>query len=466
MSFDSLQFVIFFLVTFLVYWRLKGDGARRVFLSAASFFFYAYWDWRYLALMVFVVIVAYVVALRIAASGEASVRKRWVVLGIALHLGVLCFFKYVDFFIGSLNGVASVLGMPADLPLLKILLPVGISFYTFHAISYTVDVYRGVVTPVREISRIALYISFFPQLIAGPIVRSSFFLPQMAKPRPLEGEQLALGVRLFVTGFIYKSGIADNLALICDPVFQAPTHWSAGSLWIAAFAYYGQIYFDFAGYSLMAIGCAWWFGYELPNNFRWPYSSSSVTEFWKRWHISLSSWLRDYLYIPLGGKRQGIWLQNRNLMLTMLLGGLWHGAAWHFVIWGAMHGLALVVHKAWSSLRGGQGAGFSLGGWLLTQLWVFVAWIFFRSESWQSALDFLVRMLRFDDTAGLQALPGYLAIVVFAVLLIDTGYGRWAEGKPRFALPGWSYAVIVGCLLSALLVIVPLSNTPFIYFQF
>jgi len=334
MSFDSIIFGVFFLSTFFVYWSLPQDSWRRVFLTFSSFFFYGFWDYRYIALMLFVIIVAFFTALIIAKSTNQKQRIRWLSIGVVLHLSVLFYFKYVDFFFGSLNGFSDFFGFNIDLPLPNVLLPVGISFFTFHAISYTMDVFRKKVSAELSFFRVALYISFFPQLIAGPIVRSSFFLPQLQYARICNPEFLGKGLQQFLMGFLFKTVLADNLANLADPVFSNPDMYDTSGLWVGALAYYAQIYFDFAGYSLMAIGCAIWFGYHLPNNFTWPYTATSVTEFWSRWHMSLSSWLRDYLYIPLGGNKKGTIFQYRNLMLTMVIGGLWHGASWNFVIWG------------------------------------------------------------------------------------------------------------------------------------
>src|SRR5439155_892317 len=275
---------------------------------------------------------------------RATRRRRTVVLAasIGIDLVILGFFKYYDFFLSNVAAALAYLGIPASLPVMQIILPVGISFYTFHAISYVVDVYRGKIEPEPSFRKIALYISFFPQLIAGPIVRASFIMPQIRRQRAFSPAQQAIGVRLLLRGFIYKAVIADTLAQIADPVFAHVDQYDAHALLTATIAFYGQIYFDFAGYSSMAIGTARLFGYRFPPNFNYPYRAASVTEFWRRWHMSLSFWLRDYLYIPLGGNRGGTVFVCCTLMITMLLGGLWHGGA------GAL---------AWS----GVGALFALG---------------------------------------------------------------------------------------------------------
>lgn len=468
MSFDSITYGAFFLSTFFIYWSLPKDSWRRLFLTLASFLFYGFWDYRYIALMLFVIVVAFFTALAITNSTNETQRKRWLSLGVVSHLSVLFYFKYVDFFLGSLNGFASDLDYKLNLPLPNVLLPVGISFFTFHAISYTVDVFRNKVPAERYFFRVALYISFFPQLIAGPIVRSSFFLPQLQEIRIRNPELLSKGVKQFFIGFLFKTVLADNLASLADPVFNAPEHYDMAGLWVGTLAYYAQIYFDFAGYSLMAIGCALWFGYQLPDNFTWPYSATSVTEFWHRWHMSLSSWLRDYLYFPLGGNRGGVFFQYRNLMLTMIIGGLWHGASWNFIIWGALHGIALVLHKIWFSYRKNKDnnySWFTIGcSWLLTQTWVFIAWIFFRSNNFYDALRILQGLCGFNQ--GEETLSLIFVPIILFPLFIDSVLGRFKEEVKTFYLTPELYAFIVGILLATMLWLKPLNSAAFIYFQF
>lgn len=468
MSFDSLAFAVFFFCSFFIYWRLRSEEGKRLFLTLASIFFYGFWDVRYVALMVFVMAVAYAAGRLIDAASTDGRRKTWLVVAVALHLSVLLFFKYFDFFADSSAQLSLALGLGVSFPRLELMLPIGISFYTFHAISYTVDVYRRQVVAERDPVRIALYISFFPQLIAGPIVRSTFFLPQMRIPKVRDADQLAAGLKSFALGFVFKTVLADNLATIADPVFADPGAWSTQALWIGALAYYGQIYFDFAGYSLMAIGAAAWFGYTLPDNFLWPCTASSVTEFWRRWHVSLSSWLRDYLYIPLGGSRRGRLIMYASLWATMLLGGLWHGASWNFVIWGALHGFALSVHKIWRDLKGRPADDrFHVAGWLLTQLWVLFAWVFFRCREFDTALDFLAGMFGLRESPGVpQQLPAYLIAVIAIALLVDALTGRWRAALPGIRVSSASHAAVIGCAFALALWLIPLTAVPFIYFQF
>jgi D-alanyl-lipoteichoic acid acyltransferase DltB (MBOAT superfamily) len=386
-------------------------------------------------------------------------------------LGVLGIFKYAGFFMGSLAEQTASLGVASPSGALQINLPVGISFYVFHAISYVVDVYRRQVVPNHSPVDVALYIAFFPQLVAGPILRAAQFLPQMKTPRRLDGADLSEGVRLFLLGWCYKVVIADSLAAVVDPVFASPQNWRGLAHWIATLAYAGQIYFDFAGYSSMAIGAALLLGYRMPRNFAYPYSALSITEFWRRWHISLSTWLRDYLFIPLGGNRGGRAFYYRNLMLTMVLGGLWHGASWNFVIWGAMHGAALVGHKMWLGPQPDAVAAVpptlrAAASLLLTQAIVVVAWVFFRSPNLDDALTMMGGMFGHDPAGATRTYEPALALFVLLPIAIDAIAGRWSELRPGVTIGRISSAAALGVIVAALLWAHPLADTPFIYFQF
>jgi len=447
------------------------ERARKWLLTVASYLFYAAWDWRFCFLMLFVTINAFAAG-HLVSSFERSGRKLTLAASIGVDLAVLAFFKYYNFFAANAAVALADLGFPGNLPILQIVLPVGISFYTFHAISYVVDIYRGKVQPETSFVNVALYISFFPQLIAGPIVRATFIMPQIRQRRPFSRSQQAMGIRLLLRGFIYKAVIADMLAQVADPVFAHLDQYDPHALLTAVVAFYGQIYFDFAGYSSMAIGTARLFGYRFPRNFDYPYSSASVTEFWRRWHMSLSFWLRDYVYIPLGGNRGGRLAVYRNLMTTMLLGGLWHGAAWNYVIWGLLHGFGLCVNKAWVTVRPGLpvAVNWQSGSWrtvaiVLTQLWIMVAWVFFRCDSVGEANSVL------GSIVGVHAHPG-AAIVplepwIVLIIAIDHTLG---SGALRWSIPrGWARALSwggIGMLLALALATMPLVQRPFIYFQF
>ena len=289
----------------------------------------------------------YFVGAMLARTENPGRRRGWLILSLCANLGTIAFFKYYNFFVTSAAALLAWLGLPASLHTLNIIIPVGVSFYTFHSMSYTIDVYRGRLKPVSSILDLACFIGFFPQMVAGPIVRASTFLPQLQTTRRFADVDVRGALVLFLTGFIKKACIADAVAPFVDRYFEAPWNFTMASAWVAVLFYAIQIYCDFSGYTDMAIATAGLLGYELPVNFRFPYFARNISDFWHRWHISLSSWLRDYLYIPLGGNRGPAWFVYRNIMITMLLGGLWHGGAWTFVIWGGLHGLALIVHRAW-----------------------------------------------------------------------------------------------------------------------
>ena len=453
MNFVSGDFTLFLAATWLLHWLLPAR-LRKPLLLLASYLFYAAWDWRFCGLMAFVTANAWLAGLYV--HGRRGVL--W--LSIGVDLAVLGWFKYAGFLAaGAVSGLTA-LGLPIALALPPILLPVGISFYTFHAISYVVDVRRGRVPAERAPLDVALYIAFFPQLVAGPILRAAFFLPQLRRHRPFSGIGQSQGLRLILKGLIYKALIADRLAGLADPAFGAIAGQSDTALAIAAIAFYGQIYFDFAGYSALAIGTARLFGFRIPKNFDYPYSALSLTEFWRRWHMSLSFWLRDYVYIPLGGNRAGRGRVLANLMITMVLGGLWHGASWNFVLWGALHGVGLCLHKLWRHL----GIRFESPPWRLcaliaTQLWVLCAWIPFRCADLREVAQVLGALLHI----GLPATGGWILLLIAADHLL----GRFAP-KPVLA-PALARPVFwlgFGGLAALVLASLPLAEKAFLYFQF
>ena len=339
MSFASISFIIFFLVVILgtlIIQKFSSNKVKQIFLLIASYFFYGYWDFRFCFLLLFVTIIAYYTA-------KFKGKKYIYAIGIITPLVVLGFFKYFNFFIDS---VSNIIG--ADIGIFNIILPVGISFYTFQALSYVIDVHRGKIDVENDFIRLSLYLSFFPQLVAGPIVKASEFLPQLKEERKTTINNLKYGIQLMAFGLFKKIVLADHLSVFVDDVFRTPTAFHWATILLAVISYSIQIYFDFSGYSDIAIGCAKCLGYDFNRNFNLPYISQNVTEFWHRWHISLSTWLKEYLYIPLGGNRKGKFRQYLNLFITMTLGGLWHGANWTFVFWGALNGLALCFNKLFS----------------------------------------------------------------------------------------------------------------------
>ena len=330
MIFTSITFFLFYAAVLGLYWLVRGQAQRVWLLLIASQVFYAWWDWRFLFLMWFVTFVSYIGG--IVVDRNERWRKPALVISIVLVLLMLGIFKYFNFFVDSAVSLGNDLGFHMSPHVLNIILPVGISFFTFEAISYVVDIYRREIHAERNIVYTGMYISFFPHLAAGPILRAHDFMPQLRTPKKFDGAEFLIGIKLFLIGYVYKAVFSDGVSPFVDEVYQHLAIYDNLSLVSATVGFYAQIYFDFCGYSLMAIGMARTFGYTLMRNFDFPYISRNITEFWRRWHISLSTWLRDYLYIPLGGNRHGEWKRKRNLMLTMLLGGLWHGANWNFVV--------------------------------------------------------------------------------------------------------------------------------------
>ena len=456
--------VIAFLLT------ARNHRARKLFLLAASYYFYAYWDWRFLGLILASTLIDYSVGLCLKRTTVPAKRKLLLIVSLVCNLGLLGFFKYFNFFVGSLQALIAPLGWHVGS--LNILLPVGISFYTFQSLSYTIDMYRGRIKCCDDFADFALFVSFFPQLVAGPIVRASVFLKQLETPRQLTWLRAGEGFRQFTIGLFKKAFIADRIGVFVDGVFGNAGVFDGPTTWLAVMCYAIQIYCDFSGYSDMAIGAARAIGYDIPVNFKYPYIARSVTDFWRRWHISLSTWLRDYLYIPLGGNRKGPRRVCINIMIVMVLGGLWHGAAWTFVFWGAMHGVALVVTR-WASARidarGLHRAArifLAAGGWLMTMLVVLVAWVFFRSAAggFPQALAILDKMF-----VNLQGVSWYHPFAIFALVLMSmshalqaTRFRHWRD----LPVTKWHTPAVLFLMLWLVIVFPPSGFTPFIYFQF
>ena len=474
MFFNSPEFLVFLPVVLLVYYALSRR-AQNAWLVLASYFFYGWWDWRFCGLLALSTVIDFTCALRIDASSDSRVRRRWLLLSLCANLGILGFFKYFNFFVDSAAALLSAVGLQPHLPVLRVLLPVGISFYTFQTMSYTIDVHRRQLAPTRSFLDFALFVSFFPQLVAGPIERAGNLLRQFAAPRAVTRPMLESGCFLILAGFFRKLVIADGVAPLVDTVFAAPATADWLSLACGAAAFALQIYGDFAGYSDIARGVARLLGFELMVNFRQPYLSRSVTEFWRRWHISLSTWLRDYLYIPLGGNRRGTAATYRNLMLTMLLGGLWHGARWNFVVWGGLHGLFLAVHKyvLTRSHRkiAAESRTFSLPGLLATAATfalVSFAWIFFRAPTFADAASCVAGLATLRG--GLSALPWPLLakLAAFAALTAFLDLPAYRRDSQE-ALLAWPWPLRGATYAAMFLLVVllrPLNDVPFIYFQF
>ncbi len=475
MLFNSWPFVAFFCIVYLVY-RALPHRQQNWFLLLASLFFYGCWDWRFLGLLLFSTGVDYWVARLIEDTADPRQRRRLLSVSMCVDLGILGFFKYCNFFTASFARLLEAIGFQASIPVLQIVLPVGISFYTFQSMSYTIDVYRGLLSPTHKWSDYVLYVSFFPQLVAGPIERSTHLLPQIQNPRNITPDAIASGLRLIVLGYFRKVFIADAVAPMVGACFAAPSNYGGGTLLLGVYLFALQIYGDFAGYSDIARGTSRLFGIDLCLNFRQPYLSSNITEFWRRWHISLSTWLRDYLYIPLGGNRKGRLRTYINNMLTMLLGGLWHGAAWHFVAWGGLHGAYLMVHKMMIGNRkiapDSPATNFTTFViWLfkcfVTFNLVCLAWIFFRADCLTSALKYLYCMFQHGGEWVADIYGVYFLFYGSLACIVDYSCFHFASEVPttdrmRPIFRGAAYAV----MLFLIITIGEYDTQPFIYFQF
>jgi D-alanyl-lipoteichoic acid acyltransferase DltB (MBOAT superfamily) len=473
MLFPTTEFAIFFLVVFLGHWLLQPFRTPwRLFMLAASLFFYGWWNWHFVFLLLAVTAISQAGA-QVVYRARSNRGKRWVLLlTLVAMLGLLGWFKYYGFFALNVTNALGSLGVHASLPLVQVALPVGISFFTFMAISYVVDVYRKEIKPAAWLDY-AVYLSFFPHLVAGPIVRGSELLPQVRTRRDPRRIDLARAAYLIVSGLFKKVVISSYVATqIVDPVFANPNQFHTLSILFAIYGYAVQIYADFSGYTDIAIGIALLLGFEFPQNFDRPYTARTVQDFWRRWHMTLSRWLRDYLYIPLGGSR-GTELQTyRNLFITMLLGGLWHGAAWTFVAWGALHGAGLAVGRYRAKMRVARGEPVLPDGvWdrfrqrVATFHFVCLGWVFFRSDSFATAWKMLLRLFSWGP-ADLVT-PLLVAVVLGAILVqyVPKGLGLGVQRVFGRMAPAVQ-AVALGACLFAITVLGPQGVAPFIYFQF
>jgi D-alanyl-lipoteichoic acid acyltransferase DltB (MBOAT superfamily) len=400
MLFNSLDFFVFLPVVLALYYPLgrlsRGFRLQNVLLLIASYYFYARWDWRFLSLIWISTVIDFLIGGAIPVAKTERGRKFLLLISTVSNLGLLGVFKYYDFFIDSFVALMHSLDVPVDVPTLRVILPVGISFYTFQTMSYTIDVYRRELEPSRDLLDFSLFVAFFPQLVAGPIERARALLPQIASPRHFSAEQFREGVYLMLWGLYKKVYIADVLAGQVNPLFATGQGYSGLDVWLGLYLFAFQIYTDFSGYTDIARGVSKMMGFELMVNFNIPYIATNPSDFWKRWHISLSSWLREYLYFSLGGNRKGPSKTYRNLMLTMLLGGLWHGAAWTFVIWGAFHGGILIIHHFYRDcVPGKEWVGWGPRRFLAVVVMFHVTcigWLIFRAQSVGQIGDFLSRM--------------------------------------------------------------------------
>jgi alginate O-acetyltransferase complex protein AlgI len=474
MLFCTQPFLFFFLTVFALYWAMPWRRGRVWLLVAASFTFYALWN-KWLAGVVLVsALLDFLVALGMEAATTPGRRRLLLGASLGANLGLLAYFKYSNFFLRSLEEMLRSAGLEASLPVLSVLMPVGISFYTFEAINYTVEVYRGRMRAERNPANFLLFILFFPHLVAGPIVRARDFLQQVRRPKRWNWERVHLGGRLILLGLLKKLALADRMVAYVDPVFADPSQFSAATLWLATVAYALQLYGDFSGYSDMAIGLAQLLGYKLTPNFNLPYLSPNMAEFWRRWHISLSSWIRDYVFVPLGGSKGTALRTARNLLVTMALCGLWHGAAWNYVLFGAVQGAILVAHRAFRGWAGRRPGWFQ---WLQTSpgtvlrvaatfaLFCYTL-VIFRCPTLGTAAVMLRRLLAGADGGGLPLRASGLWLTFAAVLACHLlgRSGRWELSFRRLPAPvrGLAYSAA----LTLALVAAPDAGKAFIYFQF
>jgi alginate O-acetyltransferase complex protein AlgI len=477
MLFNSFIFLIFLIVILPVFYLLPNKKTKNLFLLIASYFFYGYWDWRFCILLAVTTLTVFIIGIKLSKTSDIRKRRNLLIISLIVNLGILGVFKYFNFFITSFSLLSNKFGISLDFLHLNIILPVGISFYTFQALSYVMDIYRRRLEPTKNLVDFALFVSFFPQLVAGPIERASNLLPQLfVKLRPTR-EQIEQGIVLIVTGLFRKVMIGDTSGRIVDQIFAQPELYMSFELICGLILFSIQIYADFSGYSRIARGTANLLGVELMKNFEQPYLSRNITEFWHRWHISLSTWLKDYLYIPLGGNRKGNVRTYINLMLTMLLGGLWHGASWNFVLWGGLHGTYLSIHKfiikgkkiaieyEYKGFLNSVSFIFSV---LLTNILVLFAWLFFRAKDSLTIRIFFDRMIHWKSS---ELSSRFLIITLSFVgisLLIDLFEYFSKPHMSILKIPSKSISagVLAGLLLVTLLFMFQSDPLPFVYFQF
>ena len=484
MLFTTPEFFIFLTVVLISVELLRRELLQHALLLAASYFFYWYSGSIHVILLAFVTLTSYYCGYRIFKAATVKSKKIWLIIGTLIPLAVLGYFKYIDWGIESINSILAAVGITAQISLLNVALPVGISFFTFQALSYVFDIYLGRLEPEPKFHKYALFIAFFPQLVAGPIVRASEFLPQLKSKITITGENLQAGVTLIVWGLFKKMVIADNLAPFVDSAFADPLGYSSLGLILAVLAFGIQIYCDFSGYAHIAIGCARILGFKLPENFDMPYLASNIQLFWRKWHMTLSRFIKDYVYIPLGGNRCGHARTYLNLFAAMLLCGLWHGAAWTFVLWGAYHGLLLALHRYFMSekklfiesrfLKSGAGLLFSI---LVTQVLVFFGWLIFRVGSFENLIMYIQAVLtstsEITTITKVAFIAGIIGFVGLSILMLNKKFAGFIHEILYFDYLGiisrqkmryWMIYLIV--LITMILVLSPPETPEFIYFAF
>jgi len=466
MIFNSNIFILFFTVVLLLYWLIRNNqGYRDWLIVVSSFIFYGTWDWRFLGLLIITGGIDFVCAYKISTSPQLTTKKRWLMFSIVSNMGTLGFFKYSGFFLDSAFQIFEIFGLQSTRPVLAIILPAGISFYTFQALSYTLDVYRGHIKVETNPVKYFAFLTFFPQLVAGPIERASFLLPQFREKRTINESIILRGVWFILWGFFLKVVIADYFAPLVDMVFNVK-HLGGSVNILATLAFGGQIYGDFAGYSLIAIGLANTMGFELSQNFSHPYLSSNIQEFWRRWHQTLSTWFRDYLYIPLGGDRLGSFRTFFNICLIFVLAGLWHGANWTFILWGLCHGLALGCYRLWRTSKMSASIQIpKIAGWGMTMLVVGLGWLFFRATSVSHAWD-MIQAITNDQPPSWST--NYALAVSFGLLAVWF-YDVFNKHFDWERVSAWPWLLRIGVKSILLVFIVARwgkEPPSFIYFQF
>lgn len=463
MLFNSLLFIFGFLpFTYFVYWQLKTKNHRYIWLTVSGYVFYGTWNYKFCALMAFSTAVSYLAGLGLLKWENPRRRKLCLVVPVTVDLTLLGFFKYANFTLDTVSGIGRWLGFPLHLPILSIILPIGISFYTFHTITYIVDSYRGAITPTRNFFEFSCYVALFSQLVAGPIVRFRQVENDLEHLGTANRKTfLNTGWSFFVIGLMKKVLIADTIAAVINPALQRYAELSTLGTWLVVLGYTYQLYFDFSGYSDMAVGLGYLFGIRLPQNFNSPYKAVDIADFWRRWHISLSTCLRDYLYIPLGGSRNSKeWLTYRNLMITMLLGGLWHGANWTFVFWGGYHGVLLSLNRIFDFQL--QTVNVTVRR-ITTFLLVIIGWVFFRSNNFSMALTLLQKMFSFQGGVVIPGMLGLLLALILAASIAHLAPNTFEMKHDWSPIP---VAAMALALIACVMIIAVGQRSPFLYFQF
>lgn len=473
MLFNSIEFLLFLPIVFVLYWFVfnKNFKQQNLLILVSSYFFYGWWDYRFLSLIILSTIVDYVIGLKISSQSSRNNQKKLLLCSVLFNLGILGFFKYYNFFIESWIDLFSSIGYKINNEwTLNIILPVGISFYTFQTMSYTIDIYKRKLNPTKNFISFATFVSFFPQLVAGPIERATNLLPQILNKREFKYRQGVQGLKLIFWGLFKKVVVADTLAPIVNNIFENYQNYGGETLWLGAIYFSFQIYCDFSGYSDIAIGTSKLLGFELMSNFKFPYFSRNIGEFWRRWHISLSTWFRDFLYIPLGGSKNGKWTSLKNIFIIFLISGFWHGANWTFIIWGLFHSILFIPSFIFQTNRKYVGSVIAENSLIpstkefiqvgTTFLLVTIGWVFFRSETLWDSFNYIIYMTQNFQIPKLN----FSKYIVFIIVLLITDWNfrkdeRLEKGKINIIF----FAIMAVYLVSK---IIMSGNTEFIYFEF